>query len=54
MHAASIHAYSLVYRVLAISQPLEISYNACQSPGQLFVSGNRRPNRTPSTIMHGF
>lgn len=30
MHAAS-GACSLVYRVLAISQPLEISYNACQS-----------------------
>ena len=31
MHAAN-NACSLVYRVLAISQPLEISYNACQSP----------------------
>lgn len=35
------------YRVLTITQPLEISYNACQSSGrELFVSGNRRPDET--------
>ena len=49
MHAASIRAYRLVYRVLAISQPLEISYNACQSPRPVICLG-QSPSQRDKTV----